>query len=197
MRGSDSSNPVESRIVPAADVEVLFDVVLEVVGADDADVEVVVDVVVEVVEVVVGFGGVVVEDVVVGFGAADVVDDEGAGVTAAPPKATTRRPSAANDQPIAPERLAQRDPFDPAKNWLEPSASPLATSLTDPAERQEVFFRRIEGVRPLTDDAIIARHKFWSIKNLAYASLELPVNSDGVVVTEENAASAPEPAAAP
>lgn len=60
-------------------------------------------------------------------------------------------------------------------------------------ERDETGFVVLEN----RDGKIIARHKFWSIKNLAYASLELPVNSDGVVVTEENAASAPEPAAAP
>lgn len=56
-------------------------------------------------------------------------------------------------------------------------------------ERDETGFVVLEN----KDGKIIARHKFWSIKNLAYASLELPVNSDGVAVTEENAASAPAP----
>jgi broad specificity phosphatase PhoE len=41
------------------------------------------------------------------------------------------------------------------------------------------------------DGKIIARHKFWSIRNLAYASLELPANSDGVAVMDATTADAP------
>ncbi|MBK9080264.1 MAG: histidine phosphatase family protein [Hyphomicrobium sp.] len=41
------------------------------------------------------------------------------------------------------------------------------------------------------DGKVIARHKFWSIKNLAYASLELPVNSDGAAVMDATTADAP------
>lgn len=41
------------------------------------------------------------------------------------------------------------------------------------------------------DGLVIARHKFWSIKNLAYASLELPVNSDGTAVMDATTAGTP------
>jgi broad specificity phosphatase PhoE len=40
------------------------------------------------------------------------------------------------------------------------------------------------------DGKVIARHKFWSIKNLAYASLELPVDSDGVGLGPDQSAAA-------
>lgn len=60
-------------------------------------------------------------------------------------------------------------------------------------ERDETGFVVLEN----KDGKIIARHKFWSIKNLAYASLEIPVNSDGVAVMEEHSAAASKDAPEP
>jgi broad specificity phosphatase PhoE len=60
-------------------------------------------------------------------------------------------------------------------------------------ERDETGFVVLEN----DNGRVIARHKFWSIKNLAYASLELPVDSDGVAVTEENSAAASKPTPEP
>lgn len=61
-------------------------------------------------------------------------------------------------------------------------------------QRDETGFVVLEN----RDGKVIARHKFWSIKNLAYASLELPVNSDGVALNaDETAKSGQPPARAP
>lgn len=56
-------------------------------------------------------------------------------------------------------------------------------------QRDETGFVVLEN----SGGKIIARHKFWSIKNLAYASLELPVDSDGVGVFDAETAKSTRP----
>jgi hypothetical protein len=58
----------------------------------------------------------------------------------------------ADERPVVPQVICPMAPARPSEVY--------ATYWKFAAERQEVFFRRLKGVRPLTDDAIITRHKF-------------------------------------
>jgi hypothetical protein len=65
-------------------------------------------------------------------------------LTARPPSVTARRPSEAKDQPRAPLKPAQREPFVPDQNWLVASELPMIRSLVPLPLRHEVLFRNTE-----------------------------------------------------